>query len=125
MMDAMTAVQSLDALADNTVAAPSSSLAGKFDQLMSQSRLVAPEHSESNGVDMARKVAEDQSASLEKMSDLIQSAGARLHNLPPQEMVAANIDLALEVGAMSMNMQIKMSLVNASKGSVETLMKNQ
>ncbi|QTD94210.1 type III secretion protein HrpB2 [Burkholderia anthina] len=116
----------LDATAAPTAAsADHAQLGDKFKALMARAPMAPPEHANSHLSSTVSKAVEAQDAQFQRMIADIGKLSDDIPGLSTTEMTNRTIHMMFEMTSMQMNMQVKMSLAESSKSSVQTLMKNQ
>lgn len=100
-------------------------LGDKFTSLMARAPMAPPDRADTQMSSVVSKAVEAQDAQFQQdISDL-----SKLSDDMPQmsmaEITDHSIKMMFEMANMQMNMQVKMSLAESSKSSVQTLMKNQ
>ncbi|MGS0891223.1 type III secretion protein HrpB2 [Burkholderia stagnalis] len=118
----------LDATAAASPAAASpdaARLGDKFSALMANAPMAPPEQAGSHLSSTVAKAVEAQDAQFQHAIQDIGKLTADLPGMSMTEMTNRTIQMMYEMSSMQMNMQVKMSLAESSKSSVQTLMKNQ
>jgi type III secretion inner rod protein HrpB2 len=118
------------ALDATAAAAPAASadtarLGDKFGALMAHAPMAPPEQANSHLSSTVAKAVEAQDAQFQHAIADIGKLSADIPGLSMTEMTDRTIQMMFEMTSMQMNMQVKMSLAESSKSSVQTLMKNQ
>ncbi|MCA8257243.1 type III secretion protein HrpB2 [Burkholderia sp. AU31624] len=117
----------LDATAATPAAAPpaTTELGDKFTALMARAPMAPPEHAGSHLSSSVSKAIEAQDVQFRHTIEDVGKLTADLPGMSMTEMTQRTIQMMYEMTSMQMNMQVKMSLAESSKSSVQTLMKNQ
>ncbi|MCA8023426.1 type III secretion protein HrpB2 [Burkholderia metallica] len=119
----------LDATAATfTAAAPPPAtveLGDKFRTLMERAPMMPPEQASSHLSTTVSKAVEAQDAQFQQTLVDIGKLSADVPELSMTELTDRTTQMMFEMTNMQMNMQVKMSLAESSKSSVQTLMKNQ
>ncbi|NTZ07513.1 type III secretion protein HrpB2 [Burkholderia metallica] len=116
---------------DATAAAPAAAspatteLGDKFRTLMARAPMAPPEHAGSHLSSSVSKAIEAQDVQFRHTIEDVGKLTADLPGMSMTEMTQRTIQMMYEMTSMQMNMQVKMSLAESSKSSVQTLMKNQ
>ncbi|WP_158062109.1 type III secretion protein HrpB2 [Burkholderia catarinensis] len=116
---------------DATAATPAATspatpgLGDKFKALMERAPMAPPEHANSHLSSAVSKAVEAQDVQFRKTIEDVGKLSADMPGLSMTEMTGRTIQMMYEMTSMQMNMQVKMSLAESSKSSVQTLMKNQ
>lgn len=116
---------------DATAATPASAapttteLGDKFSSLMARAPMAPPEHAGSHLSSSVSKAIEAQDVQFRHTIEDVGRLTADLPGMSMTEMTQRTIQMMYEMTSMQMNMQVKMSLAESSKSSVQTLMKNQ
>ncbi|MDE1006343.1 type III secretion protein HrpB2 [Paraburkholderia agricolaris] len=100
-------------------------LGDKFKSLMQQPRMEAPSHGQNDGTNVVSKLVASQDAELQRSVNDVVSLSDHAEGMSMQEMTAATMKVTLELASTQLDMEAKMSVVDSSKSSLETLMKNQ
>lgn len=100
-------------------------LGDKFKSLMQHPRMEAPSHGANDGGNVVSKLVASQDAELQRSVNDVVSLSDHAPNMSMQEMTAATMKVTLELASTQLDMEAKMSVVDSSKSSLETLMKNQ
>ncbi|AXF10897.1 type III secretion protein HrpB2 [Paraburkholderia graminis] len=116
-------------------AAPASHAAGgdaslqqagdRFKSLMQNPRMAPPNRGDDMSTNVIAKMAASQDAEIQKSVNDVVALSSQANSMSVQEMTAAAMKATLELASTQLDMEAKMSVVNSSKSSVETLMKNQ
>ncbi|HIC7208891.1 type III secretion protein HrpB2 [Burkholderia stabilis] len=109
----------------STPAAGTSELGDKFRMLMERASMAPPEHDHTGASSPVAKALAAEDAQFMKVIDDVQRLPAEMPGMSLTEMTDRSVQMMFELTSTQMNMQVKMSLVESSKSSVETLMKNQ
>lgn len=117
----------LDATAATPVAVSpaTTGLGDKFTALMARAPMAPPEHAGSHLSSSVSKAIEAQDVQFRHTIEDVGKLTADLPGMSMTEMTQRTIRMMYEMTSMQMNMQVKMSLAESSKSSVQTLMKNQ
>ncbi|KKL33584.1 hypothetical protein WR30_23735 [Burkholderia contaminans FFH2055] len=117
----------LDATAATPAAASpaTTELGDKFTALMARAPMAPPEHAGSHLSSSVSKAIEAQDVQFRHTIEDVGKLTADLPGMSMTEMTQRTIQMMYEMTSMQMNMQVKMSLAESSKSSVQTLMKNQ
>ncbi|WP_323123320.1 type III secretion protein HrpB2 [Burkholderia alba] len=116
----------LDIAAAPATASPEiTQLGDKFSALMAHAPMASPEHANSHVSSVVSKAVEAQDAQFQRTIADIGKLSAEVPGMSMAEMSDRTIQMMYEMTSMQMNMQVKMSLAESSKSSVQTLMKNQ
>lgn len=114
-----------------TAATPSAQGAGaqlageRFKALMQHPRMAAPEPAHDAGTNVITKMAAAQDAEIQHSVSDVLALSSESNTMSVQQMTAAAMKATLELASTQLDMEAKMGVVNSSKSSVETLMKNQ
>jgi type III secretion inner rod protein HrpB2 len=100
-------------------------LGDKFKSLMQHPRMESPSHGQNDGTNVVSKLVASQDAELQRSVDDVVKLSDRAEGMSMQEMTAATMKVTLELASTQLDMEAKMSVVDSSKSSLETLMKNQ
>ncbi|WP_206956893.1 type III secretion protein HrpB2 [Trinickia acidisoli] len=101
-------------------------LADKFQSLMQRAQLAPPsDPGSSHGVEAASKMLRQQDVELERISADADAFNASAANMSMQQLSAAGMRLMMEMSTAQIDLQAKMGVVESSKTSIETLMRNQ
>ena len=125
-IDAAQMQAALEKMASN--AAPTQTpteLADKFQSLMQTSKLEPPAQALQNKSEVASEMLKQQDAQLERVSSDMDAIQAAAPDMSLQELSASATRLMMEMSSAQINLQAKMGVVESSKSSVETLMRNQ
>ncbi|MBR8218594.1 type III secretion protein HrpB2 [Burkholderia vietnamiensis] len=117
----------LDAMAATPAAASpaTTELGDKFRTLMARAPMAPPEHAGSHLSSSVSKAIEAQDVQFRRTIEDVARLTGDLPGMSMTEMTQRTIQMMYEMTSMQMNMQVKMSLAESSKSSVQTLMKNQ
>ena len=99
-------------------------LGDKFKAMMEKPRM-APPAEDGGGNGTLATVALQQDARLQKMVTDTQAISDALPYMSIQEVTTVSIRYQTEIATMMADLEVKMGVVDSSKGAVETLMKNQ
>ncbi|MBI0330741.1 type III secretion protein HrpB2 [Burkholderia plantarii] len=116
---------SLEALSKPEAASGSPSAADKFKALMEKPSMAPPHAEQSHSLEVASKLVAAQDAELQRSVTDAAEFMQRAPEMSLNEMNAGSIRLTYELASTQLDMEAKMGVVNASKSSIETLMKNQ
>ncbi|AIO70452.1 type III secretion protein HrpB2 [Burkholderia oklahomensis] len=116
---------SLKQLADGTAANTPAHLSEKFSALMRKAPMAPMQAPRSAALDTVSKLAAAQDMELQHSVNDIADALRRAPALNVSELNIETIRLTYEIAGTQLDMEAKMSIVNASKSAIETLMKNQ
>ncbi|RQS36245.1 type III secretion protein HrpB2 [Burkholderia sp. Bp8992] len=108
-----------------TAAPATTELGDKFTALMARAPMAPPEHAGSHLSSSVSKAIEAQDVQFRHTIEDVGKLTADLPGMSMTEMTHRTIQMMYEMTSMQMNMQVKMSLAESSKSSVQTLMKNQ
>ncbi|UIF88545.1 type III secretion protein HrpB2 [Cupriavidus sp. UYPR2.512] len=97
----------------------------RFKVLMQNARMEPPNHGDDGGTNVIAKMAALQDAAIQKSVDDVIALSSDATRMSMQEMTAAAMKATLELASTQLDMEAKMGVVNSSKSSIETLMKNQ
>ncbi|MGU7810734.1 type III secretion protein HrpB2 [Burkholderia sp. AW49-1] len=112
--------------ATSAAASPATTeLGDKFTALMARAPMAPPEHAGSHLSSSVSKAIEAQDVQFRHTIEDVGKLTADLPGMSMTEMTQRTIQMMYEMTSMQMNMQVKMSLAESSKSSVQTLMKNQ
>ncbi|MFP6560942.1 type III secretion protein HrpB2 [Paraburkholderia sp. B3] len=101
-------------------------LADKFQSLMQNAQLEPPAApAQSHGAETASQLLKEQDAQLDRVSSDVDAYEKAAPEMSLQEMSAAGTQLIMEMSTAQINLQAKMGVVESSKTSIETLMRNQ
>lgn len=101
-------------------------LADKFQTLMQQAQLAPPSDPNVDGMQTASRLLSEQETEYRVMSDDFKAfSSVSPEAMTLQETTMASMKLMSEMQTANLNLQAKMGVVQSSKSSVETLMKNQ
>ncbi|MFM0170857.1 type III secretion protein HrpB2 [Paraburkholderia sediminicola] len=104
---------------------PSMQQAGeRFKALMQNPRMEAPAD-RAGDTGMVGKLAAAQDAELQQAVSDVTTFSDQTSNMSIGELTSGAIKVSLELAQTQLDMEAKMGVVNSSKSSVETLMKNQ
>ncbi|MBN3834755.1 type III secretion protein HrpB2 [Burkholderia sp. Ac-20344] len=120
-LDATTATAATPAAA----APATTELGDKFTALMARAPMAPPEQAGSHLSSSVSKAIEAQDVQFRHTIEDVGKLTADLPGMSMTEMTQRTIQMMYEMTSMQMNMQVKMSLAESSKSSVQTLMKNQ
>jgi len=98
-------------------------LGDKFKAMMEKPRMAPP--AEEGGTGTLATMAIQQDARLQKMVTDTQAISDAMPYMSLQEVTTVSIRYQTEVATMMADLEVKMGVVDSSKGAVETLMKNQ
>ena len=99
-------------------------LGDKFKSLMQNPRMEAP-HEKGGDMNVVAKLAASQDAELQQSVNDALSLTQNAAGMSMQEMTAAGTKVVLEIAGTQLDMQAKMGVMNSSRSSLDTLMKNQ
>ena len=99
-------------------------LGDKFKSMMQNPNMEAP-HDKSSGMNVVSKLAAAQDAELQQSVNDALSLTQNAAGMSMQEMTAAGTKVVLEIAGTQLDMQAKMGVMNSSRSSLDTLMKNQ
>ena len=99
-------------------------LGDKFKSMMQNPHMEAP-HDKSSGMNVVSKLAAAQDAELQQSVNDALSLTQNAAGMSMQEMTAAGTKVVLEIAGTQLDMQAKMGVMNSSRSSLDTLMKNQ
>lgn len=99
-------------------------LGDKFKSMMQNPRMEAP-HDTSSDMNVVAKLAASQDAQLQQSVNDALSLTQNAGGMSMQEMTAAGTKVILEIAGTQLDMQAKMGVMNSSRSSLDTLMKNQ
>ncbi len=99
-------------------------LGDKFKSMMQSPRMEAP-HDKSGDMNVVSKLAAAQDAELQQSVNDALSLTQNAAGMSMQEMTAAGTKVVLEIAGTQLDMQAKMGVMNSSRSSLDTLMKNQ
>ncbi|BCQ55126.1 type III secretion protein HrpB2 [Burkholderia gladioli] len=119
---------SLEALSRPETAAgggTSPAAADKFKAMMEKPSMAPPHAAESPSMEVASKLVAAQDAELQRSVTDAAEFMQRAPEMNLNELNAGSIRLTYELAATQLDMEAKMGVVNSSKSSIETLMKNQ
>ncbi len=105
--------------------AASPAAADKFKAMMEKPSMAPPHEAQSSSMDVASKLVAAQDAELQRSVTDAADFMQRAPEMNLNEMNAGSIRLTYELAATQLDMEAKMGVVNSSKSSIETLMKNQ
>ncbi|MDR6448571.1 type III secretion inner rod protein HrpB2 [Paraburkholderia terricola] len=97
----------------------------RFASMMQNPRMAAPVHGDDMNTNVIAKMAVTQDAELQQSVNDVVALSSQAGNMSLPEMTAAAMKTTLELATTQLDMQAKMGVVNSSKSSIETLMKNQ
>jgi type III secretion inner rod protein HrpB2 len=97
----------------------------RFRSMMQNPRMAAPTHGDDVNTNVVAKLAAAQDAELQKSVNDVVALSSQADSMSMQQMTAAAMKATLELASTQLDMEAKMGVVNSSKSSVETLMKNQ
>ncbi|CAH2775839.1 MAG: Type III secretion protein HrpB2 [uncultured Paraburkholderia sp.] len=97
----------------------------RFKALMHNPRMAPPNHGDDMSTNVIAKMAASQDAEIQKSVNDVLTLSGDANRMSVQEMTAAAMKATLELASTQLDMEAKMGVVNSSKSSVETLMKNQ
>jgi len=100
-------------------------LADKFQSLMQTAKLEPPTQPGQSHSEVASEMLKQQDAQLERVSSDMDAFQSAAPDMSLQELSAAGTRLMMEMSTAQINLQAKMGVVESSKSSVETLMRNQ
>ncbi|WP_175891552.1 type III secretion protein HrpB2 [Burkholderia cepacia] len=100
-------------------------LGDKFKALMERASMAPPEYANSHLSSAVSKAIEAQDAQFRQTIEDASKLSTDMPGLSTAEMTQRTIQMVYEMTNVQMNMQVKMSLAESSKSSVQTLMKNQ
>lgn len=101
-------------------------LADKFQSLMQRAQLAPPNvEGPHNGVETASKMLGEQDAELERVANDANAFESAAMNMSIGEISGAGMRLMVEMSTAQIDLQAKMGVVESSKTSIETLMRNQ
>lgn len=107
-------------------ASPGMQQAGeRFKALMQNPRMAAPDHGGDANTSMIAKMAASQDAEIQHSVNDVLALSGEANSMTVPQMTAAAMKATLELASTQLDMEAKMGVVNSSKSSVETLMKNQ
>ncbi|OXJ06586.1 hypothetical protein [Burkholderia sp. AU6039] len=105
--------------------AGTSELRDKFRMLMERASMAPPLHDYAGQPSpVANAIAAQDAEFMKAMAD-VQRLPEEIPGMSLTELTDRSVQMMFELASMQMNMQVKMSLVESSKSSVQTLMKNQ
>jgi type III secretion inner rod protein HrpB2 len=87
--------------------------------------MAPPNHGDDMSTNVIAKMAASQDAEIQKSVNDVVALSSQANSMSVQEMTAAAMKATLELASTQLDMEAKMGVVNSSKSSVETLMKNQ
>lgn len=99
-------------------------LGDKFKSLMQSPRMEAPQQA-GGDANVVAKLAAAQDAELQQSVNDALSLTQNAAGMSMQEMTAAGTKVVLEIAGTQLDMQAKMGVMNSSRSSLDTLMKNQ
>jgi type III secretion inner rod protein HrpB2 len=114
-----------DATAPDIASPVNAALGEKFGALMRHRSMVSPEHANSHLSSTVSKAVGAQDAQFQRTVADLDKLTNDMPELSLHEMTNRSIQMMFEMTSMQINMQVKMSLAESSKSSVQTLMKNQ
>lgn len=94
----------------------------QFESLMSR-KSVPPTIGSDEGSETISKLVIDQQDELNAVLNEVDSVTQVMPTMSPEEITSASVRLSVEFASMQFNMQTKMSVVNAAKSALETLMR--
>ncbi|VWC38170.1 type III secretion protein HrpB2 [Burkholderia lata] len=100
-------------------------LGDKFRMLMERASMTPPSHDTAGQPSPVANAIAAQDAQFMKTIEDVQRLPEEMPGMSLTEMTDRSVQMMFELANMQMNMQVKMSLVESSKSSVQTLMKNQ
>ncbi|WP_118179575.1 type III secretion protein HrpB2 [Paraburkholderia phosphatilytica] len=101
-------------------------LADRFQSLMQTAKLESPAPTTpGEGMETASQLLKEQDAQLERVSTDAQAFESSAPQMSMEEVSAAGMQLMMEMSTAQINLQAKMGVVESSKTSIETLMRNQ
>jgi type III secretion inner rod protein HrpB2 len=99
-------------------------LGDKFKSLMQNPRMEA-HHDKRDDMNVVSKLAASQDAELQQSVNDALSLTQNASGMSMQQMTAAGTQVILEIAGTQLDMQAKMGVMNSSRSSLDTLMKNQ
>ncbi|MGF6955257.1 hypothetical protein [Paraburkholderia youngii] len=115
----------------HSIVQPSAEQIDKFQNLMSSQpgdshAIVESRHVEaSNGENVVRRSIDSQDASMQQMVSDISGFSQASATMPATTAIAEAGRLSMEISLTTANMQAKQGVVESSKSSLQTLLKNQ
>ncbi|CAM8765364.1 type III secretion protein HrpB2 [Burkholderia pseudomallei] len=121
-----TALQlSFEQLTNGTAGNTPAHLAEKFSALMRKAPMEPVQAPRSAGLETVSRLAAAQDMELQRSVSDVADVERRAPMLSLSEVNVETIRLTYEIASTQLDMEAKMSVVNASKTAIETLMKNQ
>ncbi|MBW9102107.1 type III secretion protein HrpB2 [Paraburkholderia phenoliruptrix] len=97
----------------------------RFKAMMQNPRMAPPNRGDDMSNNIIAQMAASQDAEIQKSVNDVVALSSQANSMSVQEMTAAAMKATLELASTQLDMEAKMGVVNSSKSSVETLMKNQ
>lgn len=99
--------------------------AASFDQLMQRGVLAPPAPHGSEAGSLATKLVLSEDEALQTVSNDALYMLSHANEMSFNQVAAASVQMQIETASLQVDMSMKISVVESSKGALETLMKNQ
>jgi type III secretion inner rod protein HrpB2 len=101
--------------------------ADKFQAMMNSSHLTPPAAAQApdTGLKQVQEMVAKHDAAADKAMNDVKAFGDNIGSMNPLEAIGESSKVTMQLATVNFDFQAKMSVVNASKSSAETLMKNQ
>lgn len=99
--------------------------AASFDQMMQRGVLTPPAPHGSEAGSLASKLVLSEDEALQTVSNDALYMLSHANEMSFNQVAAASVQMQIETASLQVDMSMKISVVESSKGALETLMKNQ
>jgi type III secretion inner rod protein HrpB2 len=103
----------------------SEDLAQKFQAMMAQTAPQAVGNSSSHTENVLSKAVAEQAEDYRRVPNDVLYMTQNMSSVSMDRLMAADMNIQLEIASMNADLQVKMAAVQSSKDAVQTLMKNQ